>query len=147
MSVDFEHSIEIQRPAAEVFAFVSNPENNPRWQNGMVACTWTSEPLQVGATYRQEARFFGRPIHTHFEVVDYQPDERIEFHSTVSTIPLQITRRVEPAADGCRVTAHVRGQPTGVLKLFSGMVARSVARDYAKLKLLLESARPGVDSG
>ena len=30
-------SVEIARPAAEVFAFVAEPENNPPWQSGMRA--------------------------------------------------------------------------------------------------------------
>ena len=35
--------------------------------------------------------------------------------------------------------AHIRGQPTGLLKLFGGMVKKSVAADYEALKRLLET--------
>lgn len=141
MSVDFKHHIEIQKPASEVFAFLSEFENNPRWQNGMVRCEWTSpERGVVGATYVQEARFMGKQIDTHFKVTDVVPARSISIESTVSTFPLQITRSVEELDEGCRVTAHIRGQPTGVLKLFSGMVKKSVAKDYAALKRLLETS-------
>jgi len=140
MSVDFQHSVEIARPADEVFAFVADFANNPRWQGGMVACRWTSENTgQVGSTYAQEARFLGRPIITEFEVVAVDPGRSIEINSTKSTFPIQVTRSVEPLGDGaCRVTAHVRGQPTGWMKWLSGMVKGSVRKDYAKLKDLLE---------
>lgn len=142
MSIDFTHSIEIERPADEVFAYVADFENNPRWQGGMVACQWTSDERMVeGATYQQEARFFGRPIHTHFRVTAVETGRSISIESTQSTFPIQVTRTVEPTAHGCRVTAHIRGQPTGVLRLFSGLVRRSVARDYAALKRLLEQVR------
>lgn len=141
MSVDVEHQVTIARPAAAVFGFVADFENNPRWQKGMVACRWTSEARMVpGATYVQEARFFGRRIDTHFQVTAVEPGRSISIASTVSTFPIQVTRRVEAVEGGCRVIAHVRGQPTGLLKLFSGMVARSVAKDYAQLKRLLESS-------
>ncbi len=141
MSIDFEHSIEIERPAAEVFAFVSDFENNPRWQSGMKACRWTSETREdVGATYAQEARFLGRRIETHFRVTEFEPGASVSIESTRGTFPIQVTRRVEPMGDvRCRVVAHIRGQPTGVLRLFGGMVQRSVARDYLALKALLES--------
>lgn len=140
MSVDFEHTVDIERPADEVFAWLADFENNPKWQSGMVACRWTSaEPMVEGATYVQEARFLGRRIDTHFVVTAVEPGRCISIESTQSTFPIQVTRRVEPTADGCRVTAHVRGQPTGLLKLFSGMVPRSVTRDYARLKALLEA--------
>lgn len=140
MSVDFTHQVEIQRPADEVFAYLADFENNPDWQGGMVACRWTSEARGVvGATYEQEARFLGRPIRTTFEVTALEPGRSVSIASIVSTFPIQVTRRVEPTAGGCRVTAHVRGQPTGLLKLFSGMVPRSVAKDYAQLKRRLEA--------
>lgn len=140
MSIDFKHRTTIAAPADEVFVFIAEFENNPRWQRGMVSCRWTSaERLQEGSTYEQEARFFGRPIHTHFRVTAVEPGRSISIESTVSTFPIQVTRSVEPTANGCEVTAHIRGQPTGLLKLFSGMVKRSVAADYARLKELLEA--------
>lgn len=142
MSVDFKHSIEIARPAAEVFAYIADFENNPAWQGGMVACRWTSEEkMAVGSTYTQEAKFFGRRIDTHFRVTEVDAGRSISIESTVSTFPIQVTRAVEDRGERCLVTAHIRGQPTGLLKLFSGMVQKSVVKDYAQLKRHLESPR------
>ena len=142
MSLDFVHSIEIDRPAEAVFDYISDFENNPKWQGGMRACRWTSESRRdVGSTYVQEARFVGRKIETRFEVTAYDPGTSISIESTQSTFPIQVTRSVEAlGADRCRVRAHIRGQPTGLLKLLSGMVKKSVAKDYARLKELLESS-------
>ena len=141
MSLDFKHAIDIARPGPEVFAFVANFENNPRWQAGMRACRWTSdEPMVVGATYVQEARFLGRRIDTHFRVSELSPGRQISIESVKSTFPIQVTRSVEPIDErSCRVTAHIRGQPTGLLKLFSGMVRKQVTKDYRQLKALLEA--------
>lgn len=139
MGFDFRHSIEIERPAAEVFDYVANPENNPTWQSGMQLCRWTSEPLRVGATYEQQAAFMGKTIETRFRVTRYEPGVRIDIESTQSTFPIQVTRSVEALGAGrCRVTAHVRGQPTGVLALMSGMVRRSIRKDYSRLATTLE---------
>jgi uncharacterized membrane protein len=140
MSLDFTHSIEIARPSDEVFAFVAEFENNPRWQAGMRTCEWTSDnKMVVGSTYVQQARFLGRTIDTHFRVSEYDEGSRISIESTKSTFPIQVTRSVEALDDGrCRVTAQIRGQPTGLLRLFSGMVKKSVRKDYLALKALLE---------
>lgn len=148
MGLDFTHSIEIERPAAHVFQYVADFENNPIWQGGMKACRWTSaEKIVVGATYVQEARFFGRRIDTHFRVSALQEGRSISIESTQSTFPIQVTRSVEALGEGrCRVTAHIRGQPTGILKLFSGMVKKSVAKDYRELKRVLEAESIGDDS-
>lgn len=144
MSVDFQHTVEIEQPCERVFAFVSDFANNPKWQGGMVACEWTSPEIRaVGATYVQHAKFLGRRIDTHFEVTAFEPGRSISIASTVSTFPIQVTRTVVPTSDGrgAQVTAHIRGQPRGVLKLLSGMVKKSVMRDYRALKALLESER------
>ena len=37
-------SVDIDRDATEVFAFVSEVANNPRWQRGMQSARWTSSP-------------------------------------------------------------------------------------------------------
>lgn len=141
MGLDFIHSIDIDRPAEAVFGYVADFENNPRWQGGMQACRWTSdERMAVGSTYVQQASFLGRRIDTHFRVSEYEAGRRISIESTQSTFPIQVTRSVEPRDDGgCRVTAHIRGQPTGLLRLFSGMVKKSVRKDYRTLKTTLEA--------
>lgn len=145
MGLDFRHECVIARDPAEVFAYLAEFENNPAWQSGMVACRWTSETrYEVGSTYVQEARFLGRRIDTHFEVVAYAPFDgargAIEIASTVSTFPIQVTRSVTAEDGFARVEAHIRGQPRGLMALFGGMVRRSVAKDYARLREQLEGA-------
>ena len=140
VSVDVECSVEIDRPADEVFAFVADFANNPRWQGGMDSCRWTSDTRGVGATYAQVAHFLGKTIETHFEVTAVEPGRSISIESTVSTFPIQVTRSVEALGPGrSRVTAHVRGQPTGWMKLFAPLVGRAVRKDYARLKAILEA--------
>ncbi len=139
--MEFEGVIEIERPAAEVFDYIADFENNPRWQGGMRSCQWTSKPpIAVGSTYVQEARFLGRRIETHFRVTALEPGRSISIESTKSTFPIQVTRSVTPIdAKRCRVSAHVRGQPTGIVKLLSGMAKKMIAKDYAALKRVLEA--------
>ena len=137
--------IDIMRPPEEVFAFITNFENNPKWQNGMKSCKFTSEgPVGVGTTYDQVASFLGRTIVTKFEVIEFEPDRKVKFVSRESTFPLRILRSVEPIEGGTHVHAIIEGEPTGFLfkllgPLLDRMVAKSINRDYAKLKSLLEA--------
>ena len=142
-------SIEIERPAHEVFAFVSEFPNNPRWQRGQRACRWTSEPpLRVGSTYDQQARFLGRDMVNALRVVDLAPGRRVTFTSTSGTFPLTITRTVEPVtADRSRFTEHVRGEPGGFFRLaeplLHPLVRSTIKRDFPRLKALLEAPHSG----
>ncbi len=147
--VETSTSIEIERPADEVFAFVSEFPNNPRWQRGQRACRWTSEPpLRVGSTYDQHARFLGRDMVNAFRVIDLEPGRRVTFTSTSGTFPLTITRTVEPlSATSSRFTEHVRGEPGGFFRLaeplLRPLVKATIKRDFPRLKALLEAPHSG----
>ena len=135
----------VARPVEEVFAYLSDMAKNPEWQNGMESCEWTSEPpIGVGSTYTQQASFMGRPIHTDFEVVEFEDGRRIRIRSTKSTFPLDITRSVESEGEGARVRASIRGEPSGLMGLLAPltkpMAQRSIRQDYQRLKSLLESS-------
>jgi uncharacterized protein YndB with AHSA1/START domain len=137
-------SINIRRPPEEVFAYLSNFENKPKWQSGMVSARFTSsDPLRVGSTYSQEARFLGRPVISEFEVLEYVPVRKIKITSTSGTFPITVTRLVDPDGEGgSRVNAVVEGDASGVYRLAEPilrlMVQRSVRGDYERLKSVLE---------
>lgn len=142
--VDVSSSIDIDRSAGEVFAFVSEFPNNPRWQRGQRSCEWTSEPpLRVGSTYDQHARFLGKDMTNSFRVIEHDPERRVKFTSTGGSFPITVTRTVEPLGDSrSRFTEHVQGEPGGFFRIaepiLSRLVRRSIRRDFPRLKALLE---------
>ena len=104
--------INIHRPAEAVFAYLTNFENNPKWQKGMKSCKFTSEgPVGVGTTYQQVAGFLGKTIVTKLEVIEYEPNRLVKFVSRESTFPLRILRSVEPIEGGTHVHAARRRGP------------------------------------
>jgi uncharacterized membrane protein len=142
--IDVSTSIDIDRPADEVFAFVSEFPNNPRWQSGQRSCEWTSEPpLRVGSTYDQHARFLGKDMTNSFRVVEHDPGRRVEFTSTSGSFPITVTRTVEALDDSrSRFTEHVQGEPGRFFRIaepiLRRLVKRSIRRDFPRLKALLE---------
>jgi uncharacterized membrane protein len=141
--IKIETEVFIQRPSHEVFDFISNFENNPLWQGGMVSAKFTTDgPLRIGSTYVQEAKFLGRPVHSNFEVIAYEPGRMVKATTRSGSFPITFTRIVEPRNGGSRVHAIVEGDASGFYRLaeplMSIMVNRSVDSDYANLKALLE---------
>ena len=133
----------VDRPATEVFEVISDFEQNPSWQNGMVSCRFTTEgPLRVGSQYEQQAKFLGRNIVSTFEVTEFDPGRMVKATSIAGTFPITFTRTVEPHGDGTKVTAIVSGDSSGVFRLAAPlmrrMVKRSIDGDYRRLKALLE---------
>ena len=135
----------INRPAAEVFEFISNPENNPKWQNGMQSCVITSEGVWgLGSTYDQKAKFLGRDIVSSFKITAFEAGRLIRGDTIESSFPISFTRIVEPDESGAGANVHVEvnGDPSGFFRLFmplmNWMVGRSIREDYRRLKALLE---------
>jgi uncharacterized membrane protein len=138
-------SVEIDRPAEEVFAFVADFPNNPRWQRGMRSCRWTSPPPHgVGSTHEQEARFLGKDVRNTFRVTAYEPPARVGFESTTGSFPIAVIRMVEALGPArSRFTEEVEGDAKGFYRvaepLLGLLVKGSIKRDFPRLKALLES--------
>ena len=137
--------IDIERALPEVFAFLEDVENNPRWLRGMKSCRWTSEPpIGVGSTYDQEAAFLGKEIVSSFVITEHVPNKQVTIKTTKSTFPLTVTRTTTASASG-RTHVHetLEGDPQGYYRIASPllrlMVQRNVRRDYGRLKRLLET--------
>lgn len=63
MTVREEHSVLIERPIEEVFAFATHPDNDTLWQSTSLETEQTSAgPVDVGTTFRNTSKFLGRRI-------------------------------------------------------------------------------------
>lgn len=137
---------EINRPADQVAEFFLDATNNPKWQNGMVSCEWTTpDPIDVGSVYEQHARFMGQDVRSVFTVTEFRPGESIRIETIESTFPIQVHRWLVPAGpSSCVVHAEIGGGPTGLMKLLTpivqGRAQKSVDADYDRLKELLEAS-------
>lgn len=146
--IHVEAHVDIDRSASEVFEYLEEVENNPRWLSGMRSSRWTSQPpVGVGSTYVQVSQFLGRQIHTSFEVTRHEPGRLITIESREgSSFPITVTRIVEPDGDGrARVTelvdADAKGFYTLATPLLKRLVERTIRRDYGTLKHLLEEGK------
>ena len=143
--IEVRISIDVTLPPDDVFAYWSDWTNNPIWQKGMESCTWTSEPpLRLGSTYDQRASLIGRPIVSSFEVIEFEPGKKVRIRTTKSTLPLDITREIEPGGDGgTTLHATIRGDPRGLMRLLNPLtgwiVRRSIESDYRRLRELLNN--------
>jgi uncharacterized membrane protein len=138
--------LEIDQPCAVVWEYMENAEHNPEWLRNMQTAKWTTEPpIRIGSRYEQVARFLGKEVRTSFEVTRLEAGRAITISSLPgSSFPLTITREVEPVGpDRCRVRETAAGDPGGFYRvaepLMRPLVRRNIARDYRRLKRLLES--------
>ncbi len=69
-----ETTIFMDRPQQEVFDFVTNPDNTPKWQSQVISSEYISEgPPGVGSINRSVSKFLGREINTTSEITVWDP--------------------------------------------------------------------------
>jgi uncharacterized membrane protein len=137
-------SIHIERPADEVFAFVAEAENNPRWRSYVVETTWLDDgPMRVGRRGRQVSRVLGRPMSVIAEIVDWDPPRHVAWQAVQGFATIRTDCTVEPEGAGCRLTVRAAGELNGRLLRLLAPLAVAVARrqaasDMVRLKTALE---------
>lgn len=127
-----ERSAEIARPADEVFEFLSNLENLPRWQSGVIRAEQTSPgPIGVGSTAVVERRVFGQQIVADLAVTAYEPPRRIVLETEASGVTVQASLEIERLeAKRCRVTFGMSMEASGFfMKAVEPMVAQAAEAD------------------
>lgn len=147
--VTIESSDTIQRPVEQVWAFVADPRNEPRWHTDILeirsATDSSTEPAASwtpGSVWLVTVQFMGRREYE-VEITDLQPNRRIEI--TTRTGPmLPVTRYLfEPTDGGSRFTRQVSMPLTGLMRIAKPLLRRDMekrnARFVQNLKGLLET--------
>ena len=144
--------IVIHRPVAEVFDFVADERNEPRYNPGMLrAELLTPEPVGLGSRFRAEMRTRPRPVVMTTENTGYDRPRRLASTTRLSTMDIQGTLTFDPVAAGTRMRWSWGLQPRGLLKLLTPVVARNGARQeraiWTGLKRVLERQQPPIAAG
>lgn len=142
--VRFEATVEISRPAEQVFDFVSDLENDARWVKNWHSKR-TSQARELGATY---ARWYhwplGKPVEAAVTVTAWERPRRFAFESVTADGKAVIEFRFEPTAGGVRVTKidqmHHGGVMGFVSKVFAFGFRSDLRRILRNLKAVVEAA-------
>lgn len=139
-----EISTTIKRPVEDVWAVISNVENNPKWSSAALEAKQTSPgPIGVGTTARFVGKFLGRRIQSDSVVTEFEANRKYSFESKSGPFPIKGSNTVEQIEGGTRVTATFDVEPGGFFKLAEplvmSMAKRQLQGDLDNLKDLMEA--------
>ncbi len=102
-------SIVIDKPIDEVFAYVSNVENMPRWVSGVRRARLVSKKLKAGARFTTEYAEGWRNARIDFSVVEFDPPRRFVAKSERGpfSFPFRGTFEFRSVPDGTEVTTDI----------------------------------------
>ncbi|HYY80516.1 MAG TPA: SRPBCC family protein [Actinomycetes bacterium] len=111
----FRQSVVINRPVEQVFAFISDLENDPPWSGAAEMRRTSPGPVGVGTTFQQRDRLLGRRLELTLRVVGYEPDRKVTVSTTSRRLSFSGTRMVEPVGQGVTRVTFVGGGRAGGL--------------------------------
>ncbi len=145
MAVDVLTEIVIHRPPEVVASYAADPSHAPQWYVNIQSVQWqTPPPVALGSSMAFVASFLGRKLAYTYEIVAFQPGQRLVMRTAQGPFPMETTYTWESAGEGhTRMTLRNRGEPSGFAKVAAGLMVAAMRRanrkDLEKLKALLES--------
>jgi carbon monoxide dehydrogenase subunit G len=138
MAGRFEGTAVIDRPIDEVFAFLADGENDPKFSPRVLEIAKTTEgPPGVGTVFASTVKDAGMKTKREFELTEFEPPTRIRWAEISKNL---ITAReggydLAREGDGTRVTLYNVLEGHGPGKLIAPLALRSArkgADDFAR---------------
>jgi uncharacterized membrane protein len=146
--LEFENTIRIDRPVDEVFAFLSNFENIPKWNYYVLEVRQLSDsPIGIGTTYHQVRKTDEQD----FRITEFEPNHTVAVKTLPQSSPgLEMRFTLYEEGNATRVRDQWKldtGRPAILERLAGGRVKSAVAENLTKLKELLEEGRVVLQDG
>lgn len=131
MAGRFEATVKIDRPIEEVFDFLADGENDPKFSPRVLEIRKTTdEPPGVGTVYASTVKDAGMKTKREFELTEFQRPTRIRWAERSKNL---ITASeggydLAPDGDGTRVTIHNVLEGHGPGKLLAPLALRAARR-------------------
>jgi uncharacterized protein YndB with AHSA1/START domain len=138
-----QQRVTIARPADQVFAFLANPDNVPRWRPDVLETRSSGQPLQLGSEFDEVINFGGRKTQT-FRVGVFEPEQTLEVVA-IAGLGIRPTQRytLSTSVSGTTVEIHVTVRTRGLFRLLEPLLPKMIAakwRDYGdRLRGLVEN--------
>jgi uncharacterized protein YndB with AHSA1/START domain len=137
-----QRTAQIAATPAEVYAFLAEPANLPRWQAGMVSAERTSPPpTVVGSTAKVVLELMGQQVTAEITVREAEPERRLALAASMSGMGVVATLDLAPSDGGTEITlaSEVRAENVFMAPL-ERMVTDAAERDLEASLARLEAA-------
>lgn len=143
--IALQESIEISRTVKEVYDYIVNFENAPKWQPAVIEVKRLTEgPIRVGTQFREVAKMMGLRINTICEITELEANKKFAFKGT-STGPLEYeaSYTLEPSGNATRLNIVGKMRTKGFWKLlepiFKGEVKKESRQELLSMKRAIET--------
>jgi ligand-binding SRPBCC domain-containing protein len=141
-----EESITINRPVADIYAFMADGNNVAVYDSSCVRSEPESDgELAVGTRWRGATKVLGRQFDWVTECTELEPEKSVTFKAVEGKLPFEIHTQYTPDGEGTRLDYRIDAESGlgGVFGKFADPLVvkaqtRTVKANLATLKELLE---------
>jgi hypothetical protein len=149
--IEFKGSIAVERSPEDVFAFVADPTNRPKYQHQLVGSrVVTSGPVRTGTQFEESMKLGPWKLRTACEVVACEAPRRFAFAARNRMLSYQGELAVESAPGGARLTISGRAELVGWRRMLQPMLRaecrRTLPRELRRIREIRvpAAARPRI---
>jgi len=131
MAGSFEATVLIDRPIDEVFAFLANGENDPKFSPRVLEIARTTDgPAGVGTVYASTVKDAGMKTKREFRITEFEPPTRIRWTEQSKNVVMAPEGGYDlaPEGDGTRVRIYNVLEGRGIGKLLAPLALRAARR-------------------
>jgi uncharacterized protein YndB with AHSA1/START domain len=131
MAGKFETTVLIERPIEEVFAFLADGENDPKFSPRVLEIAKTTEgPPGVGTVYASTVKDAGLKTKREFKLTAFEPPTRIRWTETTKNLVTAPEGGYDLAEDGAgtRLTVYNVLEGRGFGKLIAPLALRAARK-------------------
>jgi uncharacterized membrane protein len=144
----FKNKLEINQPVAEVFSFISNFENMPKWNYFVLEVTKLSEgSIGLNTTFKQVRKTDTQE----YKITEFEPNRRVTIETLLPYSKLVMRFTFEQENNNHTILTDEWELDTGkaaLVERFAGRNVKSaVAENLQKLKQLLETGKVTLQDG
>ncbi len=136
MNVDA--TITIDRAPAEVFAFVTEVSNMPKWVTGVSSAELRSDAMAEGARFVCRYTSALRPNEVEIEVIAYEAPSLFGLRSARGPVNFEGTLTIEDTPDGTRVTNTIVADPDSLASRLASILFGWFIRPNMRKRLARE---------
>lgn len=127
-------AVVINRPVEEVFDFVADARNEPRYNPRIRRAEKVSDgPIGPGTRFRTETTSMGRTTEMIIEIIEYQRPRRLVSTTRLSAMDIHGTLTFDPVDSGTRMQWSWDVKPRGIYKLMAPLIGRMGQRQEERI--------------
>ena len=143
-TIEFSNEVTVRRTPAEVFSFLSDFTQLPRWNYAITSTRQvTPGPVGLGSSFRQ-LRSVPTTSEESFEVTVWEPDRRLAITGDFGPFSGTLTYELEAVGSATVVVNRAQLSPRGLVGVVAGLAGSRVRAAVAEN---LEVLRRGLEEG